>query len=158
MRVWAPVGQTPIVRIHTGREKTNFYGSLNVHTGAEIVMEAEKMNSATTATYLEKVADAIPDKPILLLWGRAPWHRGAAVQDFLAANPRFEIFWFPQGVPDLNPQEHVWKQTREHVSHNHAQTQLRDLAEVFEGHLNHSVFKSAFLERYGYPAICSVFN
>lgn len=158
MRVWAPIGQTPTVRIHTGREKTNFYGCLNLHTGQEIVMEAETMNSATTAAYLEKIADAIPDKPILLMWDRAPWHRGAAVRGFLAANPRFEILWLPPGAPDLNPQEQVWKRTREHVSHNHAQTQLRDLAGVFAGYLNNSVFKSAFLERYGYSAICSVFN
>ena len=158
MRVWAPVGQTPTVRIHTGREKTNFYGCLNVHTGQEIVMEATTMNSETTAAYLEKVADAFPDKPILLLWDRAPWHRGAAVRDFLDANPRFEILWFPPGAPDLNPQEHVWKLTREHISHNHAQTQLRNLAEAFEDYLNNSVFKSAFLERYGHSANCSIFN
>ena len=158
MRVWAPIGQTPQVRIHTGREKTNFYGCLNLHTGQEIVMQAETMNSATTATYLEMIAAAIPDKPILLLWDRAPWHRGAAVGDFLAANPRFEILWFPPGAPDLNPQEQVWKRTREHISHNHMQTVLRDLADAFEGYLSNSVFKSAFLERYGYSANRPIFN
>lgn len=158
MRVWAPVGQTPTVRIHTGRQKTNFYGCLNVHTGQEIVMEAEIMNAVTTATYLEKVADAIPDKPILLLWDRAPWHRGPAIRDFLTANPRFELLWFPPGAPDLNPQEQVWKRTREHISHNHVQTQMRDLAKAFADYLSNSVFKSAFLERYGYSANCSFFN
>ncbi len=158
MRVWAPIGQTPTVRIHTGREKTNFYGCLNLHTGQEIVMQAEMMNSATTAVYLEKIAAAIPDKPILLLWDRAPWHRGAAVRDFLDTNPRFESMWFPPGTPDLNPQEQVWKRTREHISHNHIQTRLRDLADAFESYLSNSVFKSAFLERYGYSANCSVFN
>ena len=158
MRVWAPIGQTPTVRIHTGREKTNFYGCLNLHTGQEVVMQAETMNSATTATYLAKIATAIPDKPILLLWDRAPWHRGEAVRDFLDANPRFEVLWFPPGAPDLNPQEQVWKQTREHISHNHVQPRLRDLADAFAGYLSNSVFKSAFLERYGYSANRSVLN
>ena len=121
-------------------------------------MQAETMNSATTAVYLEKIATAIPDKPILLLWDRAPWHRGAAVRDFLDNNPRFEILWFPPGAPDLNPQEQVWKRTREHISHNHMETKLQDLADAFESYLSNSVFKSAFLERYGYSANCSVFN
>jgi hypothetical protein len=31
--VWAPKGQTPVVRVHPGREKVNFYGTLNLHTG-----------------------------------------------------------------------------------------------------------------------------
>jgi hypothetical protein len=33
--VWAPQGQTPVVRLHPGREKVNFYGTLNLHTGQE---------------------------------------------------------------------------------------------------------------------------
>ena len=158
MRVWAPIGQTPIVRIHMGREHTNFYGCLNLQTGTEIVMQADIMNSTTTAAYLQMIADAIPDKPILLLWDRAPWHRGTAVRDFLEANPRFEILWLPPGAPDLNPQEQVWKRTREHVSHNHRHTQLRNLADTFVTYLTDSVFKSAFLERYGYSANRPSFN
>jgi transposase len=158
MRVWAPMGQTPTVRIHTGRENTNFYGCLNLRTGAEIVMQAETMNSITTAGYLQRIAETIPDKPILLLWDRAPWHRGAAVRDFLGANPRFEIMWLPPGAPDLNPQEHVWKRVREHISHNHCQTHLRQLANAFATYLTDSVFKSAFLERYGYWAHRPIFN
>lgn len=158
MRVWAPVGQTPVVRVHTGRENTNVYGCLNLQSGTEIVMQAETMNSVTTANYLQMIADAIPDKPILLLWDRAPWHRGQAVRDFLAANPRFEIVWLPPGAPDLNPQEQVWKRTREHISHNHRQTQLQQLADAFAAYLTNSVFKSAFLESYGYLANCPSFN
>lgn len=158
MRVWAPVGQTPTVRIHTGRQNTNFYGCLNLQAGTEIVMEAETMNSDTTAAYLQLIAAAIPENPILLLWDRAPWHRGPAVREFLAANHRFEVLWFPPGAPDLNPQEQVWKRTREHISHNHIQTRLNQLAEVFAGYLTNSVFKSTFLERYGYLANRPFFN
>jgi transposase len=121
--------------VHTGRENSNFYGCLNLQTGTEIVMQAETMNSATTAVYLKMIADAIPDKPILLLWDRAPWHRGSAVRDFLQANPRFELLWLPPGAPDLNPQEQVWKQTREHISHNHRQTRLKHLADTFATYL-----------------------
>ena len=152
------MGQTPVVRVHTGRENSNFYGCLNLQTGTEIVMQAETMNSATTAVYLKMIADAIPDKPILLLWDRAPWHRGSAVRDFLEANPRFELLWLPPGAPDLNPQEQVWKQTREHISHNHRQTCLKHLADTFATYLTDSFFKSSFLERYGYIADCPSFN
>gem|GEM_PF-7098491 len=31
-----------------------------------------------------------PDVPILLLWDRAPWHRGSEIQGVLHANPRLD--------------------------------------------------------------------
>lgn len=153
MRVWAPVGQTPTVKVHTDREQTHFYGSLNLLTGAEIVMQAATMNSETTASYLQMIADAIPDKPILLLWDRATWHGGRAVREFLERHPRFEVMRFPPGSPDLNPQEHVWKLTREHSSHNHLQTQFKQLTADFMSYLTDSTFQSSFLDRYGYCPI-----
>src|ERR671918_2075507 len=70
--VWAPRGQTPVVRLHPGREKVNFYGALNLHTGQEIVMRTTTMNGAPTAQYLAQILDALPEVPILLLWDRAP--------------------------------------------------------------------------------------
>ncbi len=33
MRVWAPVGQTPVVRVAANRDNTHFYGALNLATG-----------------------------------------------------------------------------------------------------------------------------
>lgn len=158
MRVWAPVGQTPTVRVHTGRQQTHFYGSLNLLTNKEIVMQATQLNSETTATYLQLLADTSPDKPLLLLWDGATWHGGPAVTAFLEQNPRFTIMRFPPGSPDLNPQEQVWKLTREQVSHNHLQTDFKQLAADFMTHLTHSTFQSSFLERYGYSAVRPIFN
>ena len=157
MRVWSSVGQTPTVRVHIGRQQTHFYGSLNLLTNTEIVMQAETLNSETTATYLQLIADTIPDKPILLLWDGATWHGGPAVAAFLEQNPRFTVMRFPPGSPDLNPQEHVWKLTREQVSHNHIQKSLQQLATDFKAHLTSTTFQCSFLERYGYSAIRPMF-
>ena len=72
--VWAPRGQTPVIRVHPGREKVNFYGTLNLHTGQEIAMQSHVMNGQATATHLQQILEALPGVPILLLWDRAPWH------------------------------------------------------------------------------------
>jgi hypothetical protein len=78
--VWAPRGQTPVVRVHPGREKVNFYGtpmeSGNLHTGQEMVMRSDVMNAAAKAQHLKQILQAIPEVPILLLWDRGPWHFG----------------------------------------------------------------------------------
>lgn len=156
--VWAVRGQTPVVRAHPGREKVNFYGTLHLRTGQEIAMQSDVMNAEASARHLEQILNAIPDVPILLLWDRAPWHRGQPIRDVLEANPRLEVLYFPVAAPDLNPQEQVWKATRRAVSHNHAIPRLPDLADRFEQHLIANTFESSFLDRYAYDSISAMFN
>ena len=156
--VWAPRGQTPVVRSDAGRSSTHFYGTLNLHTYQEIVTRMETMDAVASAQHLEDVLAAVPDVPILLFWDRAPWNRGQPIKDVLAANPRLEIEYFPVAAPDLNPQEHVWKATRREVSHNHSAPRLAELADKFEAHLVANTFPSSFLQRYGYDIICPMFN
>ena len=158
MAVWALRGQTPVIRAHPGREKVNFYGTLNLHTGQEIAMRAKVMNAETTAKYLQLILATFPDVPILLLWDRAPWHQGQPIRDLLEANPRLEIMRFPVAAPELNPQEHVWKATRRAVSHNHILPRLPDLVDRFEEHLASNSFTSSFLQQHGLDRISPMFN
>jgi transposase len=155
--VWSPVGQTPIARADPGRAKTNFYGTLNLQTGQEIAMRSELMNAEASAQHLEMILEANPNVPIILFWDRAPWHRGKPIDRVLEMHPRLKIIFFPTASPDLNPQEHVWKSVRKDVSHNHLEARLTKLAECFLSKLNSSTFKSSFLDKYGYSAICTMF-
>jgi len=100
---------------------------------------------------------AHPDVPIILLWDRAPWPRGKAIDQVLEENPRLEIIFFPTTGPNLNPQEHVWKSVCNEVSHNHLVARLPELVDRFLNTLNSSTFKNTFLEKYGYSTICSMF-
>ena len=120
-------------------------------------MRSDLMNAEVSAQYLEMILESNPDVPILLFWDRAPWHRGKAIDQVLAAQPRLEILFFPTASPDLNPQEQVWKAVRKEVSHNHLEAQLPQLADRFLNQLNLNTFKSAFLMKYGYSAICPIF-
>jgi transposase len=156
--VWAPRGQTPIVRLHPGREHVHFYGTLNLHTGQVLAIQATEMNSQTTAQYLKLILETYPDVPLLLLWDRAPWHYGQPVRDVLADHPRLEVMYLPVAAPDLNPQEHVWKATRQAVSHNHMTRHLPELAAKFESHLQSNTFESSFLDRYDFHRICAMFK
>jgi transposase len=155
--VWAPSGQTPIARADPGRAKTNFYGTLNLQTGQEIAMRSEIMNAKVSAQHLEMLLEGNPDVPIILFWDRAPWHRGKLIDKVLEENPRLEIIFFPTASPDLNPQEHVWKAVRKAVSHNHLEARLPKLADRFANQLNTSIFKSSFLDKYGYTAVYPMF-
>lgn len=158
MNIWSPGGLTPIVRVDPGRQKVGFYGTLNLHTGDEIVTRSSVFSAEVSAQHLEAVLIAIPDRPLLMLWDRAPWHRGDPIQQVLHAHPRLELMFLPVAAPDLNPQEHVWKHTRRAVSHNHLTPNLPALAEQFEAHLRTHTFECSFLERFNHHALCSMFN
>ena len=152
-QVWAPRRQPPVVRVDPQRDKTSFFGTLDLSTGREIVTESTDMNGAATVEHLTQILEAYPGRPILLLWDRASWHKGPLVREFLAANPRLELMYFPVAAPDLNPQEHVWKATRRAISHNHGRPRLPVLAAEFAANLMARTFRSSFLDRYGYNAI-----
>lgn len=151
--VWAPVGQTPVVRVHPQREKINFYGTLNLNSGKEIITRAETMNSETTAIHLKQILAAYPQRQILLFWDRAKWHGGDAVNQLLAENPRLEVMKYPAAAPELNPQEHVWKAARHHVSHNHDKAKLSEVADRFEHYLRTNKFTYSFLEKFSLETI-----
>lgn len=156
--VWAPRGDTPVVRVHTNRDNTHLYGALNLLTGQETIMRSQNMNNETTTIYLQHIASVYPDQPILLLWDRAPHHKGPAITTFLQANPRIEIMLFPAGAPDTNPQEHVWKDTRQHVCHAHSFDTLPQVMSAVEGHLTSRSFPSTLLRDHAYSGIRARFN
>ena len=157
MRVFAPLGQTPMVKAHPGREKTHFYGALNLTTQEEVGLRSDLMSAEVSALFLQQILAAYPDRPIVLLWDRAPWHRGAAIRSVLSANPRLEIVWLPVAAPELNPQEQVWKAARAAVSHNHTYTNLPALADAFEAHLRETRFPCSLLDKHDYHNLCARF-
>jgi transposase len=158
MRVFAPVGQTPVVKVAANRDRTHFYGALNLTSGAEVGLRSDLMNAEASALFLNRILQTYPDQPIVLLWDRATWHKGEAIRSVLAANSRLQIVWFPPGSPELNPQEHVWKAVREAISHNHTQTKLSELAQAFETHLRETRFPCSLLEKHDYEALCAMFK
>lgn len=145
-RVWAPIGQTPIVAVHPQRDHIHFYGALNLRDGREIALSAADTTSEMTANFLMLLLMLYP-QPILLLLDRAPWHFGE-VTDLLKQTGRLQVVFFPVACPDLNPQEHVWERARDAISHNHTYRQFQLLIDDFETYLNETVFSTDFMDAY----------
>jgi len=98
-RVWSPVGQTPVVKVHPGRECTHFYGALNLRDGREVALPVQETTSEMTANFLMILLLLFPS-PILLLLDRAPWHFGE-VTDLIEQTERLQVMYFPPGLPSL---------------------------------------------------------
>jgi transposase len=145
-RVWAPVGQTPIVAVQPQRDHVHFYGALNLCTGREIALAAPEATSELTANFLMLLLMLYP-QPLFLLLDRASWHYGQ-VRALLAQTDRLQVMYFPPACPDLNPQEHVWKRAREAISHNHRYRQFQSLIDDFETYLNETLFSTNFMDTF----------
>jgi len=151
-RVWSPIGDTPIVWSSPQRNCVHFYGALEVRTGREIALPVAEQTSLITANFLRILLLLFPN-PVLLLLDRAPWHFGPEVNTLFAENEdRLHVMYYPVACPELNPQEHVWSQTRDNVSHNHHYTRFQTLIDDFETYLNETPFECNFMEKYA-PSI-----
>src|SRR5574341_2483691 len=155
-RVWAPVGQTPVVAVHPQRDHVHFYGALNLRDGREIALSASDTTSEMTTNFLMILLLLYP-QPILLLLDRAPWHFGD-VTDLIEQTDRLQVIYFPPACPDLNPQEHVWERARDAISHNHQYRSFEPLVSDFETYLNQTLFDTDFMEQYGPPPHAAIFN
>jgi hypothetical protein len=155
-RVWAPVGQTPVVRITPNRDHIHFYGALDVRHGRDIPIPTAEATTAMTVNFFMGLLMLFPTQPVLLLLDRAPWHFGPALDQFLAENDRLELVYFPTACPELNPQEHVWQQAREAIGHNHAFRLFAPLFDAFETYLNETPFDIGFMEQYVPSILCEV--
>jgi transposase len=141
----------PVVRLSPQRDHLHFYGALNLRTGHEFALPRPEMTSEATAEFLAELLYCYPDVPILLLWDRAPWHKGKAVQTLLAQHPRLETLFFPPACPDLNPQEHVWSLAREAVTHNHTLPDFPTVVQSFLRFLASRTFTFEWLSQYVPP-------
>jgi transposase len=145
--VWSPLGQTPIITVHPKRDSCSFYGALDLQTGREIASRAPTQNSEITANFLIQLLMLYPGRPMLLLLDRASWHYGD-VRELIETTDRLEVMYFPTACPDLNPQEHIWAQARDAISHNHTYTDFDTLLDDFESFLNETPFQINFMQKY----------
>jgi transposase len=145
-RVWAAVGQTPIVAVQPQRDLVHFYGALNLRDGREFALPACEITAEMTVNFLMLLLILYP-QPMLLLMDRAPWHFGE-VTTLIEQTDRLQVIYFPPACPDLNPQEHVWERARDAISHNHTYRHFHALIDAFQTYLDQTLFSTNFMDSY----------
>lgn len=154
-KIWLPQGQYPKIQVQNGRKSLSLYGFLNLKTGTEHAFVTEKQTMKVTRRILSSVrriyplkdnqGNKITGKKLLILWDNPGWHRGSAVTDYIRKDGRIEIIYFPKYSPDLNPQEHVWKEGRSKVTHNTFIGNLEKTAKDFVSYLNQTKFNYSLM-------------
>ena len=140
--VWYFRGTQPIIEAKRKGESANFYGALNIKDGKEITVKTNKQNSQTTIKFLKKLSTTYNKKKILLIWDNASWHKSKLIRKYLTTTNQFELFNFPPYSPEFNPQEQIWKQLRQNITHNRLELDFNVLIKDSLKFLNNTIFNS----------------
>lgn len=139
-KVWLSIDNTPKIEVTGVRKNCSIYGFLDIRTGHEYAFKTPWQNMYQTVDVLKLLRKQFPHKTLLILWDNAGWHRGSKVMEFIAADGNIRTIHFPPYSPELNPQEHVWKAGRSHVTHNKLITNIDQTTDKFVEYLNTNTF------------------
>lgn len=147
--VWYKRGKQVIIKTTIEKKAKSFFGALNLRTGKVHIHVCDWQDQEETVKFLRKLRKAYPKKKIIMFWDGAPWHRSKRIRKYLRRTRNLELIRFPPYSPELNPQEHVWKEVRKEVSHNNEDLKFEPLVNKFARFLRKTKFNSNFLEKYG---------
>lgn len=139
-KIWLPQGEYPKIDVATKREARSIYGFLNIKTGQEHAFKTEWQNMYITAKILKKIRKIYPTQKLLLVWDKAPSHKGSKAQEVIEKDKNIETIYFPSAAPEQNPQEHVWKSGRSNVTHNWFIKDIDKATNTFVNYLNNTTF------------------
>jgi len=148
-RVWLPLEGLAFVQDTANKKTLHMYGFLNIQTGEAHAFKATGQNSETTVDILKKLTKKYPNKRIVIFWDNASWHKSQFVREYLATKNPFKLYNFPPYSPELNPQEHVWKEVRDKIINNKFITDIdKTLCEAID-FIESSLFKYRFFGVHG---------
>lgn len=149
-KIWLKAGEYPKIEVSNTKKNRSIYGFLNIKTGQEHAFKTQWQNMYITAEVLSKIRKLYPKQKILLFWDGPGWHRGSKVKEFLKNDGKIEVVYFPRYSPEENPQEHIWKEGRNKVTHNRFIEDIDIATDEFINYLNMTPFNYSLL---GFGAI-----
>jgi DDE superfamily endonuclease len=128
-------GYRPLVGTWDNKDQVYCVAALNVVTGqlttrlleqparskAKTGQSKQQRLQAAFAAHLRDIARAYPANAypeVVITIDNAPWHRGAVVEQVLAAYPHLRVYRLPSYSPQLNVIERFWRVLRRRATHN----------------------------------------
>lgn len=111
---WAPKGQTPVVRTTGARHSLNLVSAVSAKGAMRFMTVKGKLTTDRFIEFLERLLKN-QNTPVFLIVDGHPVHRSARVRAFVeATDGRLKLFHLPAYSPELNPDEQVWNQLKNH--------------------------------------------
>jgi transposase len=111
---WAPKGQTPVIRTTGARHSLNLVSAVSAKGSMRFMTVKGKMTTDRFIEFLERLLKN-QKTPVFLIVDGHPVHRSDRVKTFVdSTDGRLKLFHLPSYSPELNPDEQVWNQLKNH--------------------------------------------
>lgn len=117
-KVWSPVGERPLVKVHHRYEWTYLYAFARPKSGEVHWLILPRVNHEVFSLALEsfaKEAGAGAKKRVLLVLDGAGWHTTSK----LRVPEGIHLEFLPASSPELQPAERLWPLSNEAVANRH---------------------------------------
>jgi len=114
-KVWSPIGERPLVKVHQRYEWTYLYSFVRPKTGEVHWLILPTVNARVFSIALEHFAKEIgagTRRRILLVLDRAGWHTG---REEVEVPEGIDLEFLPSSSPELQPSERLWPLANEEV-------------------------------------------
>lgn len=127
-RVWTPIGEQPIAKVHQRYEWLWLYGFVEPESGQTYWWILPRTDTQLFSRVLADFAQAMKlskDKRVVLVLDQARWH----ISDKLEVPEGIHLMFLPPYSPELQPAERLWPLTNEPIANRYFET-LDELEEV----------------------------
>lgn len=141
-RAWYAKGTKTKLRVNRIRHAQSYIGFLHEADGNVDLIALDRQDSDHLINALTELTLKYPDKRIVIVWDNASWHTSKKLRTHLSpGNPleHIHLINLPPYAPDHNPIEHVWNETKHHIS-NLQRTTFTDTRHAFENYITENTF------------------
>lgn len=114
---WAFRGAQAQVPITGQNAKRVLFGTINPRTGHRVVLRRPRQRQEDFQAFLRYLRRRYPGRPIWLLLDQASCHSAGQSQR-LAAQLEVTLLWLPKQCPELNSEDHLWKELKRLIAAN----------------------------------------
>jgi hypothetical protein len=115
--VWAFRGEQAQVKITGQNAKRILFGTINPRTGHRVVLRRPRQRQEDFQAFLRELRRRYPGRRIWLLLDKAPCQKAIRSQQ-LAARLEIVPLWLPKQCPELNAEDHLWKELKRLIAAN----------------------------------------
>ena len=113
-RTWGLIGQPPEIPVSLQRQGYNLLSLVTPHGTLHYDLTDQNLNSDVYIDFLRQLIQD-RERPLIILVDRASFHQSQAVRDFVRAHrSKLRVFFLPKRSPELNPDEQVWNDIKNH--------------------------------------------
>lgn len=129
-RTYGVRGKTPVVKVTGKRFRTNMISSITNRGKLRFMVFKERFTASVFIEFLKRLTKGIRNKIFLIIDGH-PVHKSKAVKKWIRENGnKIEIFLLPAYSPELNPDEYLNQDIKQHTRKTRPQDQDEMVVEL----------------------------